>query len=159
MRERLTPEVLDAVWKKAERAWIDADVPGSTPADWARTRHEAQVEGLLDALAGTLPVKVDPDVADAMARVGGYGLDGCSCNVTIVADCPVHGLTPAEERPATGRSEKIETALRDIVEDMEARWDMSAASTNPGIKACVANAKAALSLRGDSRPPAPPREK
>jgi len=48
----------------------------------------------------------------------------------------------------------LEKALRDLIEDLEARWDMQAPSTNPGIKACVEQGKAALSALG-GRPETP----
>lgn len=42
------------------------------------------------------------------------------------------------------RVQAVIEALKDFVEDTEARWDMSSPSTNPGIVHCVERGKAAL---------------
>jgi rubrerythrin len=42
------------------------------------------------------------------------------------------------------RQQGLKTALVDLVEDLEARWDMNDSHTNPGIRHCVEQARKAL---------------
>ena len=48
------------------------------------------------------------------------------------------------------RIAKLEHALRDFIEDMEARWDMNDPRTNPGIRHCVEQGRKVLEVPHES---------
>ena len=69
----------------------------------------------------------------ALVRDGGYGgenkpyRDVSEPNARLIASAP-----------------DLLAALKEMTEDLEARWDMNDRSTNPGIRHCVEQAKAVI---------------
>ena len=59
-----------------------------------------------------------------------------------------HGQSyAASQSVAVVANATLVEALREITDDIEERFDMDSPSTNPGIKSCVANARAALAAQ------------
>jgi hypothetical protein len=60
-----------------------------------------------------------------------------------ISDCGCHDQAIANARLIAAAPDLL-AALKEFVDDIEARWDMNSPSTNPGIKQCVEQAKAAI---------------
>ena len=57
--------------------------------------------------------------------------------------------TPAAILELLAIQAQLVEALKDITGDISERFDMESSSTNPGIKNCVENARAALAAAGE----------
>jgi len=55
-----------------------------------------------------------------------------------------YNVQPPGQSSERARQQGLKKALIDLVEDLEARWDMNDSHTNPGIRHCVEQAIKAL---------------
>jgi hypothetical protein len=98
------------------------------------------------------------DVRDIDENGQSEGLDASDIVELHLADFAASVLAGAASRPRPQEGVEVLAALKDIVDDLEARWDMDDPRTNPGIKHNVERAKAAIAKAETSAASPPPQE-
>ncbi len=127
-----------AAWHPIETAPKDRTVIGerlrTLAADWSAADGYAPscIEEAADALSTASPA---PACASCAEQVKARGAVEAHLRETIQAK--------------DAEIAKLRSALKEMTDDLEARWDMKDSSTNPGIRHCVEQARAALTGQGE----------